>query len=518
VPSKEHSLVNIELVLLELYSVLLRLYPRQFRQNFAAEMQTVFGDALRCAQREGLWAIIRLCSREVGALPHALAREHWQSVIDKKAGMDKNIRFRPGMGDASPVLGETPTRSWGEIFAAMLPFLLILLVDTLPKLLVESGLLTWEAPWMQVVNITLVVLMIVALLATFFLAWRRKWPAWSATWYPIFVAAPLMLTGELLSLLIQGSRNFDVSQGLVWYIGVPLILAVLLYIVTRHHPLRGLLATLLVLYLLWLPNMEFVPDLIEVAIKIPSIVLICMAIAFLLRRGNWRTGLYAVLAMNLAVGGLFSFAGIYYGGTLPFVAPGPNLVEVARNLIPQYLAMGAILMGPLFAWRIRQAGRSSGLAGWAGYHLALAGLLLVILANLASLMRTMDSSSGSIASSSSTILMEAIVFGLGVYLLGLFFLYRGARFALKGPGWASRLLVMFLPLAIPATFMLPFITWKWPVSSLFGIPLLWALPQPLSLSIGLGWLALSVWVLTQGAEAAKPTAAVREASEASPLN
>jgi len=45
----------IERVLLDLYTALLRLYPRQFRQDFAAEMQTVFGDALGCAHREGLW-------------------------------------------------------------------------------------------------------------------------------------------------------------------------------------------------------------------------------------------------------------------------------------------------------------------------------------------------------------------------------------------------------------------------------------------------------------------------------
>ena len=76
--------------------------------------------------------------------------------------------------------------------------------------------------------------------------------------------------------------------------------------------------------------------------------------------GDWRAGLYAVLAMNLAVGALFAYAGIYYGGTLPFVAPGPNAVEVARSLIPQYLATSALLLGVLFAWKLRQAGQAGG--------------------------------------------------------------------------------------------------------------------------------------------------------------
>jgi hypothetical protein len=77
-------------VLLELYTVLLQLYPRQFRRDFAAEMKTVFGEALGSARREGLWAILRLCGREVRELPHALAREHMQSIREDGAGMAKS--------------------------------------------------------------------------------------------------------------------------------------------------------------------------------------------------------------------------------------------------------------------------------------------------------------------------------------------------------------------------------------------------------------------------------------------
>jgi hypothetical protein len=491
------------------------MYPQQFRQDFAAEMQTVFGDALRFARRKGLWAVLCIYGREVRELPRALAREHWQSASEEEAGMAKSMHSMAGKDGASQVFEETPARSWREIIMAMLPLLLILLVDALPKLLVESGLLTWETTGMQIVNIILTILLIGAILVVFFLAWRCKWPTWSATWYPFFGGVPLILAGNLSSWMFQEHLNFVISQRLVIYIAIPLILAVLLYTVTRRDPLRGLLVTLPVLYLLWTPNMEFVPNSIEVAIKIPSIALICLAIAFLLRRGNWRTGLVVVLAMNLVVGALFSYAGIYYGGTLPSSAPRPNLVEVARSLIPQYLAASAILMGLLFAWKIRQAGRSGGLAGRVGYHLALAGLLLIILANLAGLMWGMDTPSERIISSSLNALVVMIVLGLGVYLLGIFFLYRDTPFNWTALGWASRLLLASLPLAIPVTFMLPFITWKRPLSDLYGIPLLWVLPHTLSLSIGLVWLALSVWVVVYGAEAARPTTALGNLGSAS---
>jgi hypothetical protein len=516
--SKERNLIILEYLLLALYTLLLRLYPRPFRQDFAAEMHTVFGDALGSARREGLWAVFRLCGRELRQLPRALAREHWQSVRVKEAGMDKNMGFVAGKRDARLLSEGTPVCSWREIFAAILPFVLVLLADVLPRLLVESGLLTWKATGMQVLNIALAVLMIGAFLVVFFLAWRRKWPVWSATWYAIFVIAPLVLTGGLLSFLDRDVFNSGISQGTWMYLLFPLFLAVLLYTVTRRDPLRGLLAVLPVFYLLWITNMEFVPNLIQVATKIPSIALICLAIAFLLRRGNWRSGLYAILAVNLGVGILFSYAGIYHGGTLPFVASGPSPVEVARSLIPQYLATCAILLGPLFAWKIRQAGRSGGFAGEAGYHLALAGLLLVILANLFGLMLMGNSPSDYLASSIRDVQMAAIILGLGVYLLGIFFLYRDIPFAPTASGWAARLLLPLLPLAIPVTFMLPFITWRWPVSKLYGIPLLWVLPHELSLSIGLVWLALSVWVVTQGAESARTTAALGKASEALPLS
>ena len=412
--------------------------------------------------------------------------------------MGNQMRFTANEQGTDPLLGKRlPTGSWGEIMLAMLPFLLILLVDGLPKLLVEGGLLTWEDAGMRILNTGLTVLSIASLLAIFTLAWRQSWPAWSATWYPFFCIPPLLLAVGLSALLMQGRLDFTISQEVVMYIWVPLIIAVLLYTVTRLDPLRGLLTALPVIYLLWLNNMEFVPDSIELAIKVPSIALICLAIAFILRRGDWRAGLYAVLGMNLAVGALFAYAGIYHGGTLWFVAPGPNPVEVARSLIPQYLATSAILLGPLFAWKFRQAGRSGSRNGVIAYHLALAGLLLVIMANLAGLMLTLQVDSPSLVSNS---MAPVIALGIGAYLVGVIWLYRYEPFSRTASGWAERVLLTLLPLGIPVAFMLTFITWKWPVSNLYGIPLLWVLPHAISLSLGLIWLGLSAWVVARGGE------------------
>jgi hypothetical protein len=401
----------------------------------------------------------------------------------------------------TPFEKRIPSGSWTGISLAALPFLLILLADGLPKLLVEAGLLTWEGGGMRILIGGQIILLAACFLAIFILAWRGRWPAWSATWYPFFCAAPILLVIGLSEMLVRGQPNFTIrqtiSQNVVMYILIPLIIAVLLYAVTRLDPLRGLLAALPVLYLLWNINMEFVPDSIELAIKVPSVALICLTIAFVLSRGDWRPGLYAVLGMNLGVGALFAYGGIYHGGTLPFVAPGPNLVEVARSLIPQYLATSAILLGPLFAWKFRQAGRSGSLGAKIAYNMALAGLLLVIMANLAGLMETLQASSASVASMAGSSLEPLIGVGIGAYLVSVLWLYRSEPIPRTVFAWVERGLMSLLPLAIPLALVLPFISARWPVSNLYGVPLLWVLPHAVSLSLGLVWLGLSAWVVTR---------------------
>jgi len=86
------------------------------------------------------------------------------------------------------------------------------------------------------------------LLAGFFiLAWRRRWPAWSAAWIPFFCVPFLILFVGLLNWLTQGQLSFTISQEMVIYVWIPLFIAILLYAVTRGDPRRGLLAALPVL-------------------------------------------------------------------------------------------------------------------------------------------------------------------------------------------------------------------------------------------------------------------------------
>ncbi len=489
----------LESALLWLYKASLRLYPRPFRQEFAAEMAAVFSDALGSARCQGMRAVLRLCGREVAALPAALAREHWQASPMKEAGMDKVMPGLSAGGPAGPEFQETPARGWREIVPALLPFVFFLALDLLPRLLAQ------DSQGQGAANILLGVFGVASVLAALVLAWRGKWPAWSAAWVALFVFIPLALAVQAAVALL-GRQYSALSNNLGMYFALPLAIAVPLYSVTRLSPRRGLLAALPLLYALWQPNMEFVPDGIEFAIKLPSLALFCLAAVYLLRQPGWGSGLLVVLGLNLAVGALFSYAGIYHRGMLPFSAPGPNLVEVLRALLPHYLATGGILLGPLFAMRIRQLGRLGGPAGQAGYHLALAGLLLVILANLGGIMVGTTDDPSNLRNSLQNLSPWVVLAGLLAYLAGLWIVYRDLAPSYRA-GAARLGLLALLPLAIPVTFTLPFLTNRWPVSELYGTALVWALPHGLSLGLGLAWLALSVWVVLVGVEPARPAGA-----------
>ena len=500
-------MAGIEEVLLGVYAGLLRLYPAQFRREFGEEMQSVFAEALDACRLRGPGARLRLLGRELRNLPRNLLRE-WR---DREGDMQRSDAKPMRRGDSTWSSGRrASTPGWDQAFLGALPFVMILIVDALPKLLVRAGVSGRESAGTQVLNVVLAALWGGTFVLALVLAWRRGWPLWSAIWYLFFAALPLGLLSWLLSFALPGQVSSQLSEIEV-YLVIPLSIAGLLYWVTRLDRLRGSLAALPVLYVLWLPNMEqtpnhIIPLHIEIVIKAASIALISLTIMLIIRYGDWRTGLWAILATILAVGLQFSYAGIYYGGTLPFTAPGPNPIEVLRSFIPQYLVAGAIILGPRLAWMFRQTGRRSGVSGKVGYHLALLGLLVIMAANLASLMSGLNNYTG--YGWLSYTLGRSIYLALGGYILGLAMLYWGARRSGALLDLVEMVLLAILPVALPLTFALPFITSTSPVSYVYGIPLLWDLPQSLVLGAGLVWLALAAWLVTRRPTAAPPAVAV----------
>jgi hypothetical protein len=149
----------------------------------------------------------------------------------------------------------------------------------------------------------------------------------------------------------------------------------------------------------------------------------------------------------------------------------------------------------------RKTGRRSGSTGKIGYHLALLGLLLIIAVNLLALMFGANDMPGPVLNLTYSWLVRLVYVAILVYLLGLVLLYRAAWRSGVLPDIPGLILLGILPMAIPLIFVMPFITWKWPVSQLYGIPALWVIPDGVSLAAGLVWLLLSSWLVTRKREA-----------------
>jgi len=71
------------------YGLVLRLYPRRFREEFGAEMEAVFAARLREAhdKRAGLAGI---CLHEAGGLLAGLVREHLATLSERRGQMKHN--------------------------------------------------------------------------------------------------------------------------------------------------------------------------------------------------------------------------------------------------------------------------------------------------------------------------------------------------------------------------------------------------------------------------------------------
>lgn len=95
---------------IRLYTILLRLYPRSFREEFAEEMYLVFLEAIKEADEQGGRAILTLVLREVRDLPSSILFANWQA--------------RKGFIMQSPVEIEKRMNALG-ILAGILPFILL---------------------------------------------------------------------------------------------------------------------------------------------------------------------------------------------------------------------------------------------------------------------------------------------------------------------------------------------------------------------------------------------------------
>jgi hypothetical protein len=82
----------------KVYGLLLRLFPRDFQNEFREEMEDVFTDSLEEAAKTGATLVVRACFFELLDLPVNLLVEHLSNL--RKGNMMKTLSYEVGRSRA----------------------------------------------------------------------------------------------------------------------------------------------------------------------------------------------------------------------------------------------------------------------------------------------------------------------------------------------------------------------------------------------------------------------------------
>jgi hypothetical protein len=477
------------------YGLLLRLYPRQFRAKFEDEMHFVFARALTEAGEHDGRSVAVVCLRELRDCPPAALREHWFSFRrGKEATMNKAIETNSMLGSPSAILGnENEPGSWKDATLAALPHLIValmplsgLLGSALPKVWMPSG------AYLFVSDIAAALLILVALM----LAWRRGWPRWSASLYGYGFAVAVMMIGLPVTQVLPGR----LWAGAFLYIMSPLALAWLLYRTFQQDRLKGLLALLPVVMVLWNPVLEFVQP--RAFVSVGAWLLMALIAATIIRWGNVRLSVWMILAFNLMIGACITYARTYLNSLPPEHAEVPTLERMVNRLSPPLLAVSALVIGLWLVWVLWQIGKCGGRTGRLGHRLVLAGLLLNLIDILGAAWWYTSPydllAYGDIRQIGSLMLKGTTYLGFSLYVLGVLLL-GVATWRSKAVPQVSLILLLIIPAALPLIMAFPmlFDFSAIPTDMPLGLALLNHIPRGGVYAVGLAWLLLGGWLVTR---------------------
>jgi hypothetical protein len=102
----------------------------------------------------------------------------------EEGNMADSMEVRSHFGHSSAFqMGDPQKTSWGEAVLGGLPHMLAGLALGLPMLLVPADQPSMGSALAFILTYGIVILLILAILGSFVLAWRRGWPRWAASWY-----------------------------------------------------------------------------------------------------------------------------------------------------------------------------------------------------------------------------------------------------------------------------------------------------------------------------------------------
>ena len=356
------------------FALFLRLYPSSFRKMFGGEMSDVFSEVSTDAQGRGITALAELVMREIWGLLAGASSEHWQAFSQKEAAVSDTLEIIGGIGTAKMKLpGGSEPGSWKGALLAGLPHLLMGCFFVTLTLIGNEKLLPSGQSLQDMVGIAFAAILAILLGVALFFARRKGWPRWSASW--------ILYAGVMLFLPILGILQIiDESDPLRFLMVVgPVTLAVALYKVAQRDRLKEVLIALPVMTLMWGALLEFFSPQVYILLRLWGWTLTAAVAVIIVRRDNWRLGVWLFLALNLLVGLAAAYAFVYWNNIPLQHAPDRTGFEVLKFLVPQLLTFSTLILGPLLVWMLWDLGKRSGPMGVPGFQLIFWGLLIVMI-------------------------------------------------------------------------------------------------------------------------------------------
>jgi hypothetical protein len=284
----------------------------------------------------------------------------------------------------------------------------------------------------------------------------------------------------------------DILLGFVYI----LLLVGLVYWVVRRDALKGLLMLAPITILSWWPVLEFIPGNIRNPLQLGMLVVITLVVVWIARAGNWRQGMWVLLASSLMVGLPISYFRTYFHNIPPQYAGAGNLLEFSGRYVEVAFWSLLLVLGPMLLWALHQLDRKN--AGWTGYPLVVAAIFVNLGSNLfvarGYAMKWMVYNPVREWLFGALILLSALAYILGVIRILLVALWGNLltdRWGLTSLGFAAA--------GLPFMFLLPmFGTRRYAFTWLpFGLFFENHVPDLLVFGLGLAWLVVGAWSITR---------------------
>ena len=461
------------------YSRILKLYPRSFKDEFALEMQDVFGNSLMDTAKEGSLHLMIVCGREFMGMPFNILKEFWHEMQREKENMQVT-QFVP-----------IKQGSWGDAFWAGLPHLLIAVFIGITGGLANTKLAATS-------GIILAFLLIAGFLATIYYTWRSKWPAWSASWYG-YVGLIVLLFAILPYQYWVGTAD-QIFRG-IRFILLLLSLATLLYWLSRRNPIEGLLMAMPVIILYWFPVMEFIPNQIRFWLTFWLFLLSAVTAMTITRLNDIRKAVWLVLGASILSGLPIAYARTYWHNIPVGNFSPPTIGQLADHFTLPWLASGALVLGPILGWGLWNLGSKYGKAGRISAVIMIFGMILNLIGHL-SYWWTFSNEAYLNALQISAIYRPNEASSLSMVYGGAAIILVGAL-ALVIISWRENKILsvplILAPLGLPLVAMFPtyFSYYIVPAGLPFEFARLGEFYKSLIFLIGAVWLVMSGWTITR---------------------